>query len=94
MRELAKGLEMNSMLNLKLLATIRKLSLNYCKLDLESVKYLQDILSFVDCDLRYLFLEGNHLRNQGYHIEIIRIFQLFRSLETNEWLEELNVANN
>lgn len=55
MRELSKGLEMNT--------TIRKLSLNNCKLDLESVKYLQDILSFVDCDLRYLFLEGNYLRN-------------------------------
>ena len=70
MRELSKGLEMNSKLNLKLLATIRKLSLNYCKLDLESVKYLQDILSFVECDLRYLFLEGNNLRNQGYVIKL------------------------
>ncbi|CAD8147575.1 unnamed protein product [Paramecium octaurelia] len=79
MKELSKGLEMNT--------TIRKLSLNYCRLDLESVKYIQDILSFVDCDLRYLFLEGNYLRNQG-------VYQLFRALETNEWLEELNIANN
>lgn len=57
MEKLAQGLYMNQ--------TIQKLSLNYCNLELESVKYLQQILSFINSDLRYLYLEGNYLRNEG-----------------------------
>ncbi|EGR33638.1 hypothetical protein IMG5_047470 [Ichthyophthirius multifiliis] len=76
---LAKGLSMNPY--------IMRLSLNYCNIDSYGVKYLQQILAYVESQLWSLKLRGNFLRNEG-------IYQLFRSLEYNQALQKLIVANN
>ncbi|KAL4466504.1 hypothetical protein ABPG72_000711 [Tetrahymena utriculariae] len=76
---LAKGLCMNPFLE--------RLSLNFCNIDSNGAKYLQQILAYVDSSLHTLKLRGNFLRNEG-------IYQLFRALECNNWLQKLIVANN
>lgn len=53
LRNLAEGLSVNP--------TITSLSLNYCGLPAESVKYLQQIIGFIDTSLEKLKLQGNLL---------------------------------
>lgn len=55
---------------------LERLSLNYCNIESEGSKFLQEILGYCETSLWSLKLKGNFLRNEG-------VYQLFRSLETN-----------
>ena len=76
---LAVGLSKNTVLE--------KLSLNFCAIDSEGAKYLQEILAFTGSKIKKLNLQGNCLKESG-------VFEIFRALEVNEVLEHINIANN
>eukprot|EP01017_Pseudomicrothorax_dubius_P005547 TRINITY_DN11426_c0_g1_i1.p1 TRINITY_DN11426_c0_g1~~TRINITY_DN11426_c0_g1_i1.p1 ORF type:complete len:323 (+),score=93.98 TRINITY_DN11426_c0_g1_i1:64-969(+) len=76
---LARGLCRNS--------KIQSLSLTFCGIDSDGSKYLQQILAFINSDLKELYLQGNHLKNAG-------VFQLFRVLEINQVLTMLDISDN
>ena len=63
MKVLAQGLRSND--------RVEKISLNYCHLDRESAKYIQEILANLNSKLRTLKLQGNHLENDGFY-EVLR----------------------
>ena len=42
---------------------IEKISLNYCHIDRQGAKYIQEILANLNSKLRTLKLQGNHLEN-------------------------------
>jgi len=77
--ELARGLSKNS--------TLLVLSLAYCGIDKEGSKYLQQILAYVDTQLKMLDIQGNMLQNEG-------VKELCRVLKINDSLEEINLADN
>ncbi|KAL4484974.1 hypothetical protein ABPG74_020151 [Tetrahymena malaccensis] len=77
--QLAAGLCMNSVLE--------KLSLNYCAITAEGSKYIQQILSFVNTNLKKLKMKGNLLKNEGVH-------QLFRAFKVNKTLEKVDLSDN
>ena len=60
---LAHGLRQNDRLE--------KLSLCYCNIPTEGVKYIQEILANLDSKLRTLKLQGNPLMNEGFY-EVVR----------------------
>lgn len=68
-------------------SSLESLSLCYCDLDTDAYMFIQQILAFVDTKLIKLKLQGNHLKNKG-------VFQIFRSLEINDVLEKINLADN
>ncbi|CAD8102903.1 unnamed protein product [Paramecium primaurelia] len=77
--ELTKGLAMNN--------TLESLALNYCGIEADGARYLQDILANVNSKLYKLKLSGNRLKNEG-------AYELFRALEINNTLERIKLADN
>ena len=66
----------NLSVGLRVNPSITKLSLKYCGITEEGVRFLQDILANISSSIRSLKLQGNHLNNPG-------IYQLLRAVEIN-----------
>jgi len=79
LEELAKGLGRTP--------SLTTLSLSYCNIDEKGVPFLHQILAFIKTELKFLDLQGNFLKNEG-------VKDLFKALETNQILEEINLADN
>lgn len=67
--------------------TLESLALNYCGIEADGARYLQDILANVNSKLYKLKLCGNRLKNEG-------TYELFRALEINNTLERIKLADN
>ncbi len=76
---LSEGLAINK--------TIKNLSLSYCNIDAGGARALFEVLIFSQSQLEELYLNGNHLRNEGMVI-------LLRGLSINKNLKMINVADN
>ena len=79
LEQLSKGLSRSP--------TLTTLSLSYCNIDEKGVPFLHRILAFIKTDLKFLDLQGNYLKNEG-------VTDLFKALEVNNTLEEINLADN
>lgn len=67
--------------------TLESLALNYCGIEQDGAKYLQEILANVNSKLYKLKLVGNRLKNEG-------TYELFRALEINNTLERIKLSDN
>lgn len=76
---LAEGLAINK--------TIKNLSLSYCNIDAGGARALFEVLIYSQSQLEELYLNGNHLRNEGMVV-------LLRGLSINKNLKMINVADN
>jgi len=72
--------------NLKECKSLSHLSLAYCGIDENGVKYFSDYLSAQDITLEKLVLQGNPLKNTG-------MAQLINIIYDNTSLEEINLNN-
>jgi len=59
LKQLAFGLSRNP--------NLERLSLNYCNLNAQSAKFVQEILGYMDTKVWSLKLKGNFLRNDGVY---------------------------
>lgn len=66
---------------------IIELSLSYCGLTEESANSIQQMIMFLKTNLEILNLQGNTLGKNG-------AFQIFRALEANSKMKEINMADN
>lgn len=76
---LADGFCMNSKLE--------ELSLNFCSIDGKGAKYVQQLLAFIDSNLKVLKMQGNLLKNTG-------VISIMEALEINRMLDKLVLADN
>lgn len=72
--------------NVKESKTLTYLSLAYCNIDENGVKYLQEFLAATGICLEKLILQGNPLKNAG-------MAQLINIIYDNTTLEEINLNN-
>src|SRR5688572_20579056 len=79
LEQLAKGLGRSP--------SLTTLSVSYCNIDEKGVPFLHQILAFIKSELKFLDLQGNFLKNEG-------VVDLFKGLEINNTLEEINLADN
>jgi len=77
----------NLALGLRQNAKVEKISFNFCGINKEGVKYIQEILANINCRLRTLKLMGNALENEGAY-EVLRAVN-----NCGNKLEKLNLAN-
>ena len=71
---------------LKLSKTLTYLSLAYCDINENGIKYITDYLASGSCTIEKLNLQGNALKNAGMNA-------LVQSLVVNTSIEELNINN-
>lgn len=72
--------------NLKDSKSLTYLSLAYCGIDENGVKYLSDYLSTKEINLEKLVLQGNPIKNVG-------MSELLKVLLENSSIEEINLNN-
>lgn len=66
---------------------LTELSLSYCGLTDKSAAPVQQMLMFINTNLEVLNLQGNIMGKEG-------AFQIFRAIEFNERLKEVNLSDN
>lgn len=76
----------NLMLYCKSNKTLKYLSLNYCRIDENGIRYFQDFLTSTSVQLEVLNLQGNPLKNTG-------VSELIQLLFNNSSIEEINLNN-
>lgn len=76
---LSEGLAINK--------TLKNLSLSYCNIDAGGARALFEVLIFSQSQLEELYLNGNHLRNEG-------VVLILRGVAVNKNLKMINLADN
>jgi len=71
---------------LKFSKTLTYLSIAYCDINENGIKYITDYIASPTCTLEKFNVQGNSLKNAGFNI-------LIQALVVNTSLEELNINN-